>query len=172
MTRDIDALHWQFAKIVKNWLKLCEARMYEVVVYSTLRTNEEQAALYAQGRESVMRVNELRQAAGLGTIVRSQNNRVTNAKPGTSWHNYGLAIDFFPLRLDGKPDWAYSPKDPADIYDEAVQLAKGVDKSIVWGGAWEDYGHLEWHPGMTIQRAKEYVREGRSFSFWTGEEEA
>src|ERR1043165_556102 len=54
----------------------------------TLRTFEEQNALYAQGRTKP------------GQIV-------TNAKGGQSYHNYGLAIDFALLidkNGDGKPD--------------------------------------------------------------------
>lgn len=50
-----------------------------------LRTWAQQAALYAQGRMSA------------GPIV-------TDAKPGYSWHNFGLAVDLVPMGISG-PDW-------------------------------------------------------------------
>jgi len=43
-------------------------------VLSGLRSYQQQAALYAQGRTKPGKI-------------------VTNARPGSSWHNYGLAID-------------------------------------------------------------------------------
>lgn len=54
-------------------------------VTQALRTWPEQAALYAQGRTAP------------GPII-------TNAKPGTSMHNYGLAVDCCP-DLPGLPTW-------------------------------------------------------------------
>jgi peptidoglycan L-alanyl-D-glutamate endopeptidase CwlK len=70
---------------------------------------DEQAALYAQGRTTPGRI-------------------VTNAKPGQSAHNYGLAIDIVPL-VNGKPDWTG---------DDAVwqQVGKlGMAAGLEWLGA-------------------------------------
>jgi peptidoglycan LD-endopeptidase CwlK len=50
-----------------------------------LRTWAEQAALYAQGRTVPGKI-------------------VTDAPPGSSWHNYGLAFDIVPM-TDVGPDW-------------------------------------------------------------------
>jgi peptidoglycan L-alanyl-D-glutamate endopeptidase CwlK len=166
MRRDLDSLHPDFQQIVRTWLMLCERHLYEVVIYSTLRTFEEQGALYAQGREPKARIDELRREAGMPALTKAEAERiVTRAKPGQSWHNYGLAIDFVPLKLNGKPDWGYSPKDPADIYDEAAQLARGVDGNVVWGAPWNDFGHLEWHPGLHITQAQVAYRKGEALEF-------
>jgi len=52
-----------------------------------LRSWAEQAALYAKGRTTT-------------------GPAVTDAPPGHSWHNFGLAIDLVPLGQDtGAPDW-------------------------------------------------------------------
>ena len=52
-----------------------------------LRTMQEQATLYAQGRTT-------------------PGKKLTNAKPGQSYHNYGLAVDL--VRMNGnKADWTY-----------------------------------------------------------------
>lgn len=63
----------------------------------TLRTNEEQNQLYAQGRTKLFDSKGKR----LGIV--------TNAKGGQSYHNYGLAIDIV-LLVD---------KDGNDIYESA-----------------------------------------------------
>jgi len=99
-----------------------------------LRTIEEQNALYAQGRTTK------------GSIV-------TNAKGGSSYHNYGLAIDFAIL-VD---------KDGNGTYDElSWDIKKDNDKNGIadwlevvkvfeaagweWGGRWssiKDYPHVQ-----------------------------
>jgi len=58
-----------------------------------LRTMEEQAALYAQGRESFRDVNAKRQKAGMYLFKTADENKkkVTNAAAGLSIHNYGMA---------------------------------------------------------------------------------
>lgn len=58
-----------------------------------LRTMDEQAALYAQGRESFRDVNAKRQKAGMYLFKTADENKskVTNAAAGLSIHNYGLA---------------------------------------------------------------------------------
>jgi peptidoglycan L-alanyl-D-glutamate endopeptidase CwlK len=55
-------------------------------VTQALRTWQDQEALYAQGRN------------GTGEVV-------TNAEPGHSYHQFGLAVDVVPLLLNGQPDW-------------------------------------------------------------------
>ena len=56
------------------------------------RSFAEQAALYAQGRETLGEINRLRHIAKMQPIGFSESrNKVTNAKAGESYHNYGLA---------------------------------------------------------------------------------
>ena len=56
-----------------------------IVIVQSFRSAAEQARLYAQGRTAP------------GPIV-------THAKPGTSYHEFGLAFDVAVLK-DGKPTW-------------------------------------------------------------------
>ena len=51
-------------------------------VACTLRTMEEQAALYAQGREDIAAVNALRRLAGMPPVGVEANRIVTRARPG------------------------------------------------------------------------------------------
>jgi hypothetical protein len=83
-----------------------------------LRTWADQARLYGQGRTSV------------GPVV-------TNALPGHSWHNFGLAVDVAPFDELGKPDW--NATHPA--WKRIVDI--GVSLGLVDGKAWNDIPHLQ-----------------------------
>jgi hypothetical protein len=82
------------------------------------RTYEEQAKLYAQGRTTPGKI-------------------VTNAPPGTSNHEKGLAFDLS-FQKDGKLDYNM------DFYNLIVPIAKRL--GFTWGGDWRptpDYPHFE-----------------------------
>lgn len=93
----------------------------------TLRTIDEQNALYAQGRTKP------------GGIV-------TNARGGLSYHNYGLAIDFAFI-VDGKLSYNMKSdldKDGKADWMEVVELFKQFGWE--WGGEWKslkDYPHFQ-----------------------------
>jgi peptidoglycan L-alanyl-D-glutamate endopeptidase CwlK len=113
-----------------------------VRIVQGLRSIDEQNVLYAKGRTAP------------GSIV-------TNAKGGSSYHNYGLAIDFVIL-ID---------KDGNGTYDElSWDIKKDNDKDGVadwlevvkvfeaagweWGGKWssiKDYPHLQKTFGLKWQ---------------------
>ncbi|MDP2606152.1 MAG: M15 family metallopeptidase [Deltaproteobacteria bacterium] len=57
----------------------------EILKTSTLRPLEEEAEIFAIGRTK-------------------PGKKVTNAEPGKSWHNFGLAFDVVPL-VNGKAVW-------------------------------------------------------------------
>lgn len=100
------------------------------------RTFEEQAALYAQGRTKT-------------------GYKVTNAGPGASYHNYGLAIDFV-LLIDGKDiswdvtkDW-----DKDDIADWMEVVRVFVAAGWTWGGNFrsiKDNPHFEKTFGFSVR---------------------
>ncbi|ETT55410.1 peptidase m15b and m15c dd-carboxypeptidase vany/endolysin [Paenibacillus sp. FSL R7-269] len=108
----------------------------DIVINQGLRTIVEQDALYAQGRTKP------------GQIV-------TNAKGGTSYHNYGLAVDFALLLNDGKQvSWDMKldvDKDGVTEWMEVVQEAKTL--GFEWGGDWttfKDYPQLQMFFGLKI----------------------
>ena len=88
-----------------------------------LRTFEEQDALYAKGRTT-------------------SGSKVTNAKAGKSYHNYGLAIDVVEIR-DGKAIWN-NPR-------QAEIVAIGKKYGFEWGGDWSkpDKPHFQLTFGFT-----------------------
>lgn len=109
MSRSLDDLRAEIRPLVDSFLQTGLGEGIDILVTCTLRTNEEQEALYEQGRTAPGKI-------------------VTNAKPGQSAHNYGLAIDIVPI-VNGKPDW---------IGEHPVwqQLGKlGQDSGLEWAGA-------------------------------------
>ena len=102
------------------------------------RSIEYQNDLYAQGRTKP------------GTIV-------TNAKGGSSYHNFGLAIDFVLIKggYDTKADL---DKDGTADWMEVVAIAKML--GFEWGGDWErfiDKPHFQMTFGLTTAE----LRSGR-----------
>ena len=109
----------------------------------TLRTIAEQDALYAQGRTK-------------------PGKKVTNAKGGSSYHNYGLAIDIC-LIIDGKEaSWDISKdfdKDGISDWMEAVAIFKS--RGWEWGGefkSFKDAPHFQKTFGFTTTKLKTMVK--------------
>lgn len=103
------------------------------ITYS-LRTFAEQQALYNQGRTTS------------GQIV-------TNAKPGSSYHNYGLALDFA-LVVDSDGDgkftetsWNINKDYDGDLKADWMEFVAIMKKhGWFWGGdfkSFKDYPHFE-----------------------------
>ncbi|MEK4474367.1 M15 family metallopeptidase [Paenibacillus sp. FSL R7-0048] len=121
-------------------IERCYIRGVNIVITQGLRTIAEQDALYAQGRTKP------------GSIV-------TNAKGGTSYHNYGLAIDFGLLLPDGKQvSWDLKRDGDGDkVADwmEVVQEAKAL--GFEWGGDFvsiKDAPHFQITFGLTTSQLR------------------
>lgn len=127
----IAKLEPQIQLLARRLLEDARAAGIELVVTQGLRTMEEQAALYAQGRTA-------------------PGNIVTKAKPGTSWHNFGLAFDVA-IVVNGQPTW---PNDEA-LWSRVGDLGKRL--GLEWGGdfaSFKDLPHFQFHPGLTLEQAR------------------
>jgi peptidoglycan LD-endopeptidase CwlK len=101
------------------------------------RSFQVQEALYEQGRETP------------GPIV-------TNAKPGSSFHQYALAIDLV-LLVNGQADWTF---------DMSKLLPYAAKYNIEWGGNWKSikdrphfqqtYGY-KWQTLYAKYQAKDFI---------------
>ena len=111
----LKALHPVVLSRANAFLLLCAQRGLGVMVTQGLRSWDEQDALYAKGRT----------APPIG-----RKHRVTMAKGGRSYHNFGLAFDLVVLDAVGKADWDVSHPGWA----QAGALAKSV--GLEWGGLW------------------------------------
>ena len=78
-------------------------------------------------------------------------NIVTNARGGQSWHNFGIAVDFFLVSDDGqRAIWTVNNK-----WRRAAQIAKQL--GFEWGGDWTsfvDYPHLQMTGGLTLAQLR------------------
>jgi peptidoglycan L-alanyl-D-glutamate endopeptidase CwlK len=114
----------------------------DLIVTSTRRDNESQDALYAQGRTKPGKV-------------------VTNAKGGTSAHNFGVAFDIVPTR-HGVPIWGTKgnglDQDPTDDNTDDLEAweriaAHGRSVGLEWGGDWssfKDMPHFQYMGGLSM----------------------
>ncbi|MFX3635301.1 MAG: M15 family metallopeptidase [Candidatus Pristimantibacillus sp.] len=107
-----------------------------ILITDSVRTNEEQDALYERGRSQD------------GAVV-------TNVRGGESYHNYGLAIDFALRTKEDKVIWDLeydgNGNSKAD-WMEVVAIAKKL--GFTWGGDWKnfrDYPHLQMDFGYSIR---------------------
>jgi peptidoglycan L-alanyl-D-glutamate endopeptidase CwlK len=115
----------------ESFLNLAKDAGIDLLVTSTYRDNESQAALYAQGRTKP------------GVIV-------TNARPGQSWHNWRCAFDVVPLR-HGKPVWGTSGED-GNLWRKVGELGESV--GLEWAGRWtgklREMAHFQYTGGLTL----------------------
>lgn len=116
--------------------ELMAKRNVTVEVISGLRSWQQQAALYAQGRTKPGRI-------------------VTKARAGSSWHNYGLAIDLGLFQAGVYLD----EKKPAladVIYNQLGNLA--AEHGIEWAGNWKSFPegpHFQVTFGLSLAAARE-----------------
>ena len=141
----VEELHPKVREDFKNFITYAEnALNITIRVTQGLRTFKEQQDLYDMGRTKPGKI-------------------VTKAKAGSSYHQYGLAVDLVELIHDGKDvDWNY---DMGKLVPYAAKY--GID----WGGNWigfKDYPHFEKHFGINWRdllvkhNAKDFI-EGTSY---------
>ena len=131
-SRDLNELLPQVKTKVNAFIESCKQAGIDILVTSTYRDNESQAALYAQGRTAPGKI-------------------VTNAGPGDSFHNHRCAIDVVPL-VNGKPDWDGSHA----VWAKVGRL--GVENGLEWAGNWvhfKELAHFQYTGGLTIAQLKE-----------------
>lgn len=133
-----------FAEKAKSIILACQARGLEYYATSGLRTVDEQNALYAQGRTK-------------------PGNIVTNARGGSSFHNFGIALDACAdanmQRAGLQPDW--NEKSYKILGEEVAK-----DPSLTWGGTFKsikDFPHFELNIGrhnLTLKALRDIYAKG------------
>lgn len=104
-----------------------------------LRTIAEQNALYAKGRTT-------------------PGPKVTNARGGSSYHNYGLAIDFCLL---------YDKNNDGNFEELSWDIAKDFDRDGVadWSEVVRQFENLGWEWGGKFRTFKDYPHVQRTFGY-------
>jgi peptidoglycan L-alanyl-D-glutamate endopeptidase CwlK len=99
-----------------------------IAVTSGYRSNEQQAEKYGQGRKSFIyngkEYGSPRQA------------KVSNAKPGTSFHNFGLAFDVTVFDINKNPVW-----NDLATYNKVGKM--GQELGLTWGADWDGDGRSD-----------------------------
>lgn len=136
------AVHPRIREYALELIKRAYKEGIRVQISSGFRSNEDQAYIYGQGRPNY--VWNGKKYGRPGSIV-------SNAQPGTSVHNYGLAIDYFLVSEDGNRSlWVVN-----DQWRRVAAIAKGM--GFEWGGDWRsfrDYPHLQWTGGLSIAQLR------------------
>ncbi|ABS59908.1 M15 family metallopeptidase [Fervidobacterium nodosum] len=145
MENNLEKLETSFKKLVYKFLSECQRQGIQVKIYNTLRTKEEQYALYLQGRAPLEVVNEARKRAKLKPITQSENKIVTYLK--NSPHCYGLAFDFVPI-INGKVVWNNDK-----IWEKCGKIAETF--GLEWGGRWKNFPDK---PHIQMKNWKKYIR--------------
>jgi peptidoglycan L-alanyl-D-glutamate endopeptidase CwlK len=127
--KNIATLEPVTARLAREHLRRLQAEGLNFKITSARRTFAEQHALYAKGRAT-------------------KGPKVTNARAGHSWHNFGVAYDL--TLFSGKnPVWD-SPK-----YARAGEI--GEEIGLEWGGRWKrfvDRPHFQRRMALTLAEAR------------------
>lgn len=116
-SRDLNDLHPHVQQLAEAHVELCKQAGIDLLIYCTLRTFEEQALAYAQGRTTPGKI-------------------ITMAQPGRSAHQplingKALAYDCVPM-VQGKAMW-----NDYDMYMRVGELGERV--GLEWAGRWHSF---------------------------------
>ena len=130
-SRSLNDLRPCVSVLAQSFIRDCAKIGIDVIITSTYRDNESQDALYAQGRTT-------------------SGPRVTNAKAGESFHNYGVAFDFVPI-VNGKADW-----NNTITFRRCGEVAEAL--GLEWAGRWKHFpelAHCQFTSGLTLKDFQE-----------------
>ena len=129
-SRELAELTPRTRELAEKFVRQCAAVGIDILITSTYRDNESQAAIYAQGRTTT-------------------GNRVTNAKPGESFHNDRIAFDWVPM-IGGKCQWENLP-----LLNRAGEIAEacGLEWAGRWRGSLRELLHCQL-PGISLASLK------------------
>lgn len=134
-SRKLEDLHPRVRAMAQRLLDDAAKAGIPLTVTFTLRSMETQAALYALGRTKPGKV-------------------VTNARPGYSFHNFGLALDVVPTELLKLPNWGDTPatqKRANELWSRLGAIGKAI--GFRWGGDFKsikDRPHFEWSGDLAL----------------------
>ncbi|PIC73357.1 M15 family metallopeptidase [Sporosarcina sp. P17b] len=133
--------HPRVHKLAEELIRRCWEEDVFIVFTDGLRTMEDQAVIYGKGRSSYVYKGK--------QYDNPKVKKVSNALPGSSFHNYQLALDFVNCDGYGKNiDWVVGAK-----WRRAAAIAKEL--GFTWGGDWasfRDYPHIQYDGGLSISQ--------------------
>jgi len=143
-------------EMIEKFIRLCADAKKKIVITCTDRTYQEQTAYFAQGRETLDKVNALRKIAGLWLITEEENKKkitwtmnsehVVNLEDDNKDNDKSRAIDFAIVGDYGKIIWDVKVDVNADgisDYRECAMLGESIG---FWSGMrfkTADWPHLQ-----------------------------
>lgn len=125
-SRKLDDLHPLVKEKCLSFISACHDENIDVIITSTYRDNESQSHLYNIGRTQPGR-------------------KVTNARPGYSFHNHRVAFDFVPIK-NGKAQWS-----DIKLIEKCGHIAE--ECGLEWAGRWigfKELLHCQYTSGLSI----------------------
>lgn len=129
-SRSLLELHPVVQAKAHAFLARCAEEGLDILVTSTFRDNESQAALYAQGRTT-------------------PGKRVTNAKAGESFHNWRCALDVVPLR-NGKPVWGTTAAPDKALWERVIEIGESCGLESLARSSFPEMAHFQFRGGLTL----------------------
>lgn len=129
MSASRESLNPEFAAKLTLFEKKLASNGIKVMLTCGYRSIEEQDRLYAAGRTKL-------------------GKRVTNARGGYSWHNWGLAADYVFI-INGKVTW----DGPWTTFGKIAR-----ECGLEWGGDFKsivDRPHVQWTNGKTLAQMRQ-----------------
>ena len=142
--RNIELLQPDVQNLVKKLKYRAAKKKIKFVVTSTVRTDEEQKALWSMGRHPLHIVNKLR-ASALMTGIDDQRNVVVTWDSGND-HADGACFDIFVIS-PYTMDWD-EKCDPAMLQSKDYEIVASIaeDLGLIWGARTEklNRGHFSY----------------------------
>ena len=147
--REIGLLEPTLKKRVEKTLIALENANIPVLISETLRDLEVQQAYYAQGRESLLAVNQLREKCGLYLINAEENKRTVTNCDGIKYksnhqtrdeNGYGYAIDIVPAKYDSRGNKSFWWTAPQEVWESIGKIAEDNGLDWCYGGKGEHWG--------------------------------
>jgi len=140
INRSLHLLYPPVKEALERAMFVAQAQNLWAYPFEVWRSTERQSFLYAQGRSNPGRI-------------------ITHARPGLSWHHYGVAVDMVfdadPFRKGIQWTWEGGYSDAnGDNYDKLARIMKA--EGFQWlGDTTNDRAHFQFTYGFSIQQAKQ-----------------
>lgn len=164
VTNSLDFLFPYFAEQITKLNR--DVNPNRFFVFETYRSFDTQFEYYKKGRELVKDVWQ----------VVDKTQVVTNAKPGDSWHAYGLAVDY---AVDGNPQksglqWTWEDYDLTLPGKQTIPWNKlggpCIGLGLEWAGNWvtfKEFPHIQNRLGFNIMDLKKSLINDGIQTVWT-----
>ena len=138
INRDFQYLAPFFSQLLQQAITECQDQGLPIYLFEGYRCAARQGYLFEQGRSREGKI-------------------ITKARPGHSWHQYGVAAD---LCFKHNGQWAWHKDDP---WDKVHQVMHDFGFETL---SWEK-AHVQWVGEMTIAKAKQITQDHGLLVLWT-----